>query len=108
MIPVGMSSFISALEKDNSVDSLREVLELMANAIPLHATGRIVYTFNFELMNIREYYSIDVELKFYEETRNSRIIQTRKLTMDEYIHCHWTDDVELRENFLKMVKLIRK
>lgn len=104
MIEKKLIPFNEALKRDGTAGEVLDVVIDIANMIPLHATGSIVYTLNIELRNIQEYYSLDIELKFDKNLRNSRVIEARKITMDEYIGVHWKDDRELRETYFEMLK----
>jgi len=104
MIEKKLIPFNDALKRDGTAGEVLDVVIDIANMIPLHATGSIVYTLNIELRNIQEYYSLDIELKFDKNLRNSRVIEARKITMDEYVGVYWRDDRELRDTYFEMLK----
>lgn len=104
MIEKKLIPFNDALKRDGTAGEVLDVVIDIANMIPLYATGSIIYTLNIELRNIQEYYSLDIELKFNRNLRNSRVIEARKITLDEYIGVHWRDDRELRETYFEMLK----
>lgn len=108
MIEPKLQRFYDALQRDGAAGEILGALINIANLIPLHATGSIVYTLNIELRNIREYYSLDIELKFNRDLRNSRILEARKITLDEYIGVHWRDEKDFREAYYQLLKLIKK
>ncbi len=104
MIEKKLIPFNDALKRDGTAGKVLDVVIDIANMIPLYATGSIIYTLNIELRNIQEYYSLDIELKFDKNLRNSRVIEARKITMDEYVGVYWRDDRELRDTYFEMLK----
>lgn len=104
MVSRNVIRFIEALDKDGTAQRLIDAISTIGASFPYHAQGKIIYTLNLELRNIQEYYCIDIELKFYDDFRNSRVVEARRITMDEYIGCYWSDDRELRETYFEMLK----
>ncbi len=107
MIEKKLIPFNDALKRDGTAGKVLDVVIDIANMIPLYATGSIIYTLNIELRNIQEYYSLDIELKFDKNLRNSRVIEARKITMDEYIGVHWRDEKDFREAYYQLLKLLK-
>jgi len=107
MIEKKLIPFNDALKRDGTAGEVLDVVIDIANMIPLHATGSIVYTLNIELRNIQEYYSLDIELKFDKNLRNSRVIEARQITLDEYIGVHWRDEKDFREAYYQLLKLLK-
>jgi len=96
--------FIEALERDGTAGKLINAFTTIGDYFPYYAQGKIIYTLNLELRNIQEYYCIDVELVFNNAWRNSRVVDARKITMDEYVGVYWRDDRELRDTYFEMLK----
>lgn len=107
MIEKKLIPFNDALKRDGTAGKVLDVVIDIANMIPLYATGSIIYTLNIELRNIQEYYSLDIELKFDKNLRNSRVIEARQITLDEYIGVHWRDEKDFREAYYQLLKLLK-
>ena len=96
--------FIKALDRDGATQKLIGLISEVGGSIPFYAFGKITYTLDVELQNIREYYTIDIELVFNNALRNSRVVEARKITLDEYVGNHWRDNRELRDTYFEMLK----
>jgi hypothetical protein len=99
--------FVEDLAEDDTGEELFNVLVDISNILHLYAHGSIIYNLNLELRNIGKYYSIKVELKFNHDMRHSRVVDAKKITIEEFIDLNWNDESGLRKTYYELVKAIK-